>query len=128
MAKNSVDSKVNLVTLTLVRREGTLIEAGDKVIIFKHKKPGGQRLIQQGYKRENVASYGDDHIVALLHDKVPRVVFREMQGNVTVDKNGFYNIDGVCVNPEFAQIAAEFAPDKSAAPKKAKVGTKKKAK
>ena len=124
MAKNSVDSTINVVTETQVRYEGQLVSIGDKLIVFSCKKRGGQKFIQRNFTRDRVLVVSNDYIVVKATAAIPRQLFRPIQGQVEQDKNsGFYVVDGVYINPDFATVEAELgvpggAAKKPAAPNK----------
>lgn len=129
MAKNSVDSVVNLVDMTAVRLEGSLVSESEHNITFKARKSGGRRMLQRAYPRESVIAYGDDFLVVKMHAKLPRSVFKHnMSGHVTEDKLGWLTFDGMRINPRYAEIVADLgvedggssAPKKAAGKKKAK--------
>lgn len=125
--KNSADSEVNIVTSTFIRREGRLIEETPSVIIFKYRKSGGRRMIQEGFARADVAAYSDDVIIVKQHTKLPRQIFRPMTGAVSVDtKTGWYDVDGVRLNPAYAQIQADLGVEDDGEKKSSKKATKKK--
>lgn len=126
MAKNSVDSTVTVVDNTQVRYEGELVSAGEKVIIFKAKKRGGQRFIQRSFVRSDVLAVSADFIIVKMKAPIHRHVFRPISGQVEIDKAGFYVVDGVYINPDYATVEADLGVEGGAAKKAAPV--KKKAK
>jgi hypothetical protein len=130
MAKNTVDSIVRLEDVTPVRKEGTLVSVTEKLITFKNRKPGGSRTQTRSYPRSKVMAYGEDFIVVKEYAAVSSKLFRQISGAVSEDKFGFYNVDGIFINPEFGSVMAEESGNGGGAAKKAapKDGAKKKAK
>src|ERR1700740_1067393 len=112
MAKNSVDSIVAVVDETHVRWEGELVSAGDKIITFKAKKRGGQKFIQRSFPRGQVAVVGPDFIVVKMRAPISSKAFRPIKGQVEIDvKTGWYVVDGVQVNPEYATVEADLGTE-----------------
>lgn len=124
MAKNSVDSKLSLVTQTQVRHEGELVGANDTTVTFKVKRRGGQRFFQRTFPRSRVLAYSADFIIVNDHAAVSSKVFRPINGQSEQDKLGWYVVDGIYANPEFAEIEADLGVPGGAAKKAAPVAKK----
>jgi hypothetical protein len=123
MAKNGVESLVALNATNFRRIEGTLVHADDKIVEFKARKSGGRRVIQKPYPIEDVAAYGNDFIVVRVTGPLERRIFKPISGVAGRDKStGWYEIDGIRVNPRFASIEADLGVEDSGggAAKKAK--------
>ena len=81
-------------------------------------------MIQRPYLRDNVAAYGDDFIVVKQYGNPNSKVFRKITGVVTEGKDGWLSVDGININPAFAQVEADLgvedAPAATSKPKKKK--------
>jgi len=110
MAKNApIDSLVTIVDETQVRFEGELVTAGEKIVIFKAKKRGGQRFIQRSFPRDQVVAVANDFIIIKQRAPISTKTFRPIKGTVDIDpRTGWYTVDGIQVNPTFATVEADL--------------------